>query len=117
MKVLAAGDPVLMGVRCARMLRARGYSVAEAAGGLEAITRNRQGQPNLVRLDISMPDLDGLSALEQIGRDNPDARVMMVSALDQESVVLEVPRRGADYFLARPYDEHRLPGAIDNALR
>ncbi len=117
MTVLVADDSVFMRVRCARMLRDRGYAVAEAAGGLEAITKNREEQPNLVLLDISMPDLDGLSALEQIGRDNPDARVMMVSALGQEAVVLEALRRGADYFLAKPYDEQRLLGAIDNALR
>ena len=91
--------------------------VGESGDGLEALAKFRELTPDIMLLDISMPDLDGLSALEQIGRDNPDARVMMVSALGQEAVVLEALRRGADYFLAKPYDEQRLLGAIDNALR
>ncbi len=116
MKVLVVGDSVSMRERAARMLCDRGYPVAEAAGGLEAIASNREEQPDLVLLAISMPDLDGHSALDQIGRDNPDARIMMVSALDQEAVVFEALRRGAGYFLAWPCDERRLLGATDNAL-
>jgi two-component system chemotaxis response regulator CheY len=99
------------------VLRAGGHEVVgEAGNGVEAVARFRELRPEVTTLDITMPELDGLSALRDIMRLEPSARVIMCSALGQESKVLESIRLGAKDFVVKPFQADRMLEAVGKAL-
>ena len=90
--------------------------VGEAGNGFEAVRRYQELRPEVVTLDITMPEKDGLTTLQEIVALDPGARVVMCSALGQESKVLESIRLGAKDFVVKPFQPERVVGAIDKAL-
>ena len=89
--------------------------VGEAGNGQEAVDRYRELKPDVVTLDITMPEKDGLSALREIMQLDPGAKVIMCSALGQEGKVLEAVRAGAKEFVVKPFKAERVLAAIDKA--
>ena len=89
--------------------------IGEAANGLEAVDRYKQLRPDVVTLDITMPEMDGIAALREILALDPQARVVMCSALGQESKVLEAVRAGARDFVVKPFAPERVLAAISQA--
>lgn len=87
--------------------------VGEAANGQEAIDRYLELRPAAVTLDLVMPQFDGLHALRGIIGADPAARVLVVSALDQSTVLKEALRLGAADFVVKPFDKGRLLAALD----
>jgi two-component system chemotaxis response regulator CheY len=90
--------------------------VAEAANGDEAVSRFQEIRPDVTTLDITMPEKDGLAALKEILTLDPAARVVMCSALGQESKVLEAIKAGAKDFVVKPFQPERVVDAIGKAL-
>ena len=90
--------------------------VAEAADGREAITLYQENQPDLVLLDITMPKLDGTQALKAILAENPEAQVVMITALGQKDQVLEAIKSGARDFIIKPFDHDRVTETLDRIL-
>ena len=90
--------------------------VAEAGDGVEAVERYLELRPEVTTLDITMPEKDGLSALREIIEHDPTARVVMCSALGQESKVLESIKLGAKDFVVKPFQADRVLGAVEKAL-
>jgi two-component system, chemotaxis family, chemotaxis protein CheY len=90
--------------------------IGEAANGNEAVERFRDLRPEVTTLDITMPEKDGLTALQEIIGLDPGARVIMCSALGQESKVLESIKIGAKDFIVKPFKAERVLGAVDKAL-
>ena len=90
--------------------------VGEAANGQEAVDRYRDLKPDLTTLDITMPEKDGLHALREILALDPTARVVMCSALGQESKVLESIKSGARDFVVKPFQPDRVLEAVAKAL-
>jgi two-component system, chemotaxis family, chemotaxis protein CheY len=90
--------------------------VGEAGNGVEAIARFQELKPDLMTLDITMPDKDGLAALAEIVAADPSARVVMCSALGQESKVLEAIKLGAKDFVVKPFQPARVIEAVGKAL-
>ena len=90
--------------------------VGEAGNGTEAIDRFQELKPDLTTLDITMPEKDGISALKEIIALDPGARVVMCSALGQESKVLESIKLGAKDFVVKPFQTDRVLEAIGKAL-
>ena len=90
--------------------------VGEAGDGAEAVARYQELQPEVMTLDITMPEMDGLSALREIIALDPTARVVMCSALGQESKVLESIKLGAKDFVVKPFQADRVLGAVAKAL-
>ncbi|HWI22580.1 MAG TPA: response regulator [Baekduia sp.] len=90
--------------------------VGEAATGVEALERFRELRPDVITLDITMPEKDGIEALKEIIAVDPDARVIMCSALGQDSKVLESIKLGAKDFVVKPFEPERVLSAIDKAL-
>lgn len=88
------------------------HVVAEAANGQEAIDRYRELQPTAVTLDLVMPQYDGLHALKGIRGLDPDARVLIVSAIDQAGVLKEAIQCGAADFIVKPFEKNRLRAAL-----
>ncbi|GAB4174175.1 MAG: response regulator [Geothermobacteraceae bacterium] len=82
--------------------------VGEAADGIEAIERYQELKPDLVTMDIVMPRRSGIEALQEITTFDPGARVVMCSALGQESLIVEAVSAGARDFIVKPFQENRV---------
>jgi two-component system chemotaxis response regulator CheY len=91
--------------------------IGEAADGEEAVRRHAELQPDLVLLDITMPRLDGTEALQQILATDPEARVVMITALGQKEQVLQAIKTGARDFIIKPFDQERVVETISRALQ
>lgn len=116
-RVLVVDDAAFMRKLVSDVLAEGGHEVVgEAADGRDAIARYRELRPDVVTLDITMPELDGLAALKQIRGDDPGARVVMCSALSQESKVLEAVKAGARDYVVKPVQPERLLAAVAKAL-
>ena len=90
--------------------------VGEAGNGLEAVAQYQALKPEVTTLDITMPEKDGLAALKEIIALDPAARVIMCSALGQESKVLESIKAGARDFVVKPFQADRVIEAVGKAL-
>jgi two-component system chemotaxis response regulator CheY len=112
-KVLIVDDSVLMRRMIGETLAAAGWEVAgEAGDGREAVEKYQQLRPDVVTMDIVMPETTGMQALEEILEFDPHARVVVVSALNQTRMISEAIRKGAHDFIAKPF----LPEQLQNTL-
>ena len=116
-RILVVDDAAFMRKMVSDALTKGGHDVVgEAGNGNEAITRFRELKADLMTLDITMPEKDGLSALKEIIALDPAARVIMCSALGQESKVLESIKLGAKDFVVKPFQADRVLEAVGKAL-
>ena len=116
-RVLVVDDAAFMRKMVSDALSKGGHEVVgEAGNGLEAIAQFQALKPDLMTLDITMPEKDGLSALADIMAADPSARVVMCSALGQESKVLEAIKLGAKDFVVKPFQADRVLEAVGKAL-
>jgi two-component system chemotaxis response regulator CheY len=116
-RVLVVDDAAFMRKMVTDALTKGGHEViGEASNGIEAVERYRELRPEVTTLDITMPEKDGLAALQEIMGLDPSARVIMCSALGQESKVLESIKIGAKDFIVKPFKAERVLGAVDKAL-
>ena len=116
-RVLVVDDAAFMRKMVTDALTKGGHEViGEASNGIEAVERYRELRPEVTTLDITMPEKDGLAALQEIIGLDPGARVIMCSALGQESKVLESIKIGAKDFIVKPFKAERVLGAVDKAL-
>lgn len=108
-KVLIVDDTIFMRISIRKILEKNGYEVAgEAENGAEAIEKYRLLKPDIVTMDITMPDMDGIEALKQIIKSDPNAKIVMVTALGQESHVREAIMFGAKSFVVKPINAEHL---------
>ena len=116
-RVLVVDDAAFMRKMVGDALAKGGHEVVgEAGNGSEAIDRYRELKPDVMTLDITMPERDGIAALKDIIELDPAAKVVMCSALGQESKVLESIKLGAKDFVVKPFQPHRVIGAVEQAL-
>ena len=116
-RVLVVDDAAFMRKMLSDALIAGGHEiVGEAGNGLEAVDRFQALKPELTTLDITMPEKDGLAALAEIMAIDPTAKVVMCSALGQETKVLEAVKLGARDFVVKPFQAERVLEAIGKAL-
>ncbi|MDA1129344.1 MAG: response regulator [Chloroflexi bacterium] len=115
-KVMVVDDDEFMIMNYKIMLIENGFDVAEAANGLEAISVYKDFQPDIVLMDINMPEMDGLAALKEIKKMDPDAKVAMVTATSQQALVIEANKSGAIDFLLKPFDQEQILGAVKKHL-
>jgi two-component system chemotaxis response regulator CheY len=109
LRILIADDALFMRNMLREIFVKAGFQVVgEAANGVEAIERYHELRPDLVTMDIVMPLKSGIEALQQITREDPDARVVMCSALGQEALVIEAVQAGAKDFIVKPFKEERV---------
>ena len=114
--VMVVDDAAIMRMRCKKMLVENGFDVVEAANGIEAISVYKETQPDMVLMDITMPEMDGLAALKEIKKLDPNAKVAMVTAMGQQALVIEALKMGAMDFVIKPFDQDRVLGTIKKAL-
>jgi two-component system chemotaxis response regulator CheY len=116
-RVLVVDDAAFMRKMVSDALSGGGHEiVGEAANGCEAVQRFQELRPDVMTLDITMPEKDGLTALREIIAVDPGAKVIMCSALGQESKVLESIKLGAKDFVVKPFQAERVLSAIEKAL-
>jgi two-component system, chemotaxis family, chemotaxis protein CheY len=116
-RMLVVDDAAFMRKVLSDALTAGGHEVVgEAADGNQAVAQYQELRPDLTTLDITMPDKDGLAALRDLIALDPDARVIICSALGQEAKVLEAIKLGAKDFVVKPFDAERLLAAVAKAL-
>ena len=112
-RVLIVDDSLLMRKMIADALTADGWTVAgEAASGQEAVAKYVELQPDVVTLDIVMPDTGGIYALQNILRFDPQAKIVVVGALNQTKLISEAIRKGALDFLVKPFLPEQLQAAL-----
>ena len=116
-RVLVVDDAAFMRKMVTDALTKGGHEVVgEAGNGVEAISQFQALKPDLMTLDITMPEKDGLAALADIMGADPSAKVVMCSALAQESKVLEAVKAGAKDFIAKPFQAQRVLTAIEKVV-
>jgi len=115
--VLIVDDATIIRLMLKKMFERNGLTiVGEAEDGEEAIRLFQTMHPDFVTMDITMPVLDGISATKQIVSKNPNAKIIMVSALGQESKVREAIAAGARDFIVKPLKEDRLISSVRRVL-
>lgn len=115
--VLVCDDAVFMRTMIRDILTDAGYEVVgEAATGIEAVERYKSLKPELVTMDIVMPDLGGIDAVREIVKFDPTARVLMCSAMGQQALVVEAIQAGAKDFVVKPFQPSRVLEAVRRAL-
>lgn len=115
-KILVVDDAEFLRVRLTKMLISDGYEVLQAENGLVAVNTYKEARPDVVLMDVTMPEMDGLAALKEIIGFDSKARVIMLTALGQESVVLEAVKSGARDFIVKPFEHERVMKAITKLL-
>ena len=116
-RVLVVDDAAFMRKMVSDALTKGGHEVVgEAGNGLEAVSQFQALKPEVTTLDITMPEKDGLAALREIMALDPGARIIMCSALGQESKVLESIKAGARDFVVKPFQPDRVIEAVGKAL-
>ncbi len=115
-KILIADDSAFARLNCKKVLIKGGHEVVEAADGLQAVALYQSEQPDVVFLDITMPGMDGLAALEEILKIDSQARIAMASAMGQQSVVIQALKAGAKDFLVKPFEPERVIKTLDKLL-
>jgi two-component system, chemotaxis family, chemotaxis protein CheY len=116
-RILIVDDAAFMRMMIKDILTKNGYEVVgEAADGNQAIEKYRELQPDLVTMDITMPEMDGITALKEIRKSNPSAKVIMCSAMGQQAMVIDAIQAGAKDFIVKPFQADRVLEAISKTL-
>jgi two-component system chemotaxis response regulator CheY len=111
--VLVVDDAAFMRVTIKNMLEKNGYSViGEAENGKVAVVKYNELKPDIVTLDITMPEMDGLAALKAIMQINSDAKIVMMTAMGQQGMVKEAVMSGAKGFIVKPFKEETVIAAL-----
>lgn len=112
-RVLIVDDAIFMRMKLKDILEKNGFEVVgEAQNGMEAIEKYKSEKPDVVTMDITMPEMDGVTALREIKKIDGDAKVIMCSAMGQQSMVMDAIKSGALDFIVKPFDTDRVVKAL-----
>ena len=115
--IMVVDDAAFMRMMLKDILNDAGFSkVLEATSGGEAINFHKVEKPAVVILDVTMPDLDGITVLTRMKNFNPDTKIIMCSSLGQEDMVSECFAKGADDFIMKPFKPERIVQAVSKFI-
>ena len=115
--ILLVDDAAFMRMMLKDILVKNGYEVlGEAENGLKAVEKYKELNPDLVIMDITMPEMDGIEAVKEIKKINPSAAVIMCSAMGQQSMVIEAIQSGAKDFIVKPFQADRIIEAVRTVI-
>ncbi|MCM1495347.1 MAG: response regulator [Bacteroides sp.] len=115
--ILICDDAAFMRMMIKDILTKNGYNVAgEAENGAKAVEKYQETKPDLVLMDITMPEMDGIQALKKIKQMDPNANVVMCSAMGQQAMVIESIQSGARDFIVKPFQPERVLEAVKKAV-
>jgi two-component system, chemotaxis family, chemotaxis protein CheY len=116
-KVLIVDDALFMRRMIRGALEPLGFEIVdEAENGRVAVEKYKELRPDLTTLDIVMPEMDGIEALKEIREHDPDAGVIMITAVDQRASMLQAMKLGVSDFVVKPFDEDRIISAAEKVL-
>lgn len=116
-KILIVDDAKFMRMTLSNILTKAGHEIiGEGENGKDAIRLYRELQPDLVTLDITMPEMSGIEAVKEIKKEFPKAVVVMCSAMGQQKMVVEAIESGAKDFIVKPFDESRVIESVKRVL-
>ncbi|MDI9259075.1 response regulator [Alicyclobacillus sendaiensis] len=116
--ILVVDDAAFMRMMIKDILTKNGHEVVgEAADGAQAVERYQELRPDLVTMDITMPEVDGIEAIKRIRQIDPNARIIVCSAMGQQAMVIEAIQAGAKDFIVKPFQADRVVEAVQKALR
>ena len=115
--VLVCDDAIFMRTMISDILTQAGFEiVGEAETGREAVEKYRQLKPDLVTMDIVMPDMGGIEAVREICKEDPEAKVLMCSAMGQQALVVEAIQAGAKEVVVKPFQPSRVLEAVQRVI-
>ena len=115
--ILICDDAAFMRMMIKDILTKNGYNVAgEAENGLKAVEKFKEVNPDLVLMDITMPEMDGIQALREIKKVDAGAKVIMCSAMGQQAMVIESIQAGAKDFIVKPFQAERVIEAVKKVV-
>lgn len=113
MKCLITDDAAFVRMALKQIVQANGFDeIIEAANGKEAVDKYKQEKPDLVTMDVTMPEMDGLTAIKLIKEFDPNAKIIVCSAMGQKDIVLEAIQAGAKNFIVKPYDSQKVQDVL-----
>lgn len=116
-RILITDDALFMRVTLKNILTQNGYEVVgEASNGVESVALYKSLKPDLVTMDITMPEMDGIAALKEIKAHDPGANVVMCTAMGQKNMVVEAIQAGAKDFIVKPFQPDRVLEAVQKLL-
>ena len=116
-KVLIVDDAAFMRMMLKDILTKNGYEVVgEAENGAKAVEKYKEVTPDIVTMDITMPEMDGISALKNIRSIDSNAKVVMCSAMGQQAMVIEAIQAGARDFIVKPFQADRVLEAVKKVI-
>lgn len=116
-RIMIVDDAAFMRMMLRDILTRHGFEVvAEAENGVVAVEMYKEKRPDLVTMDITMPEMDGVTALKAIKKIDPNAQVVMCSAMGQQGMVIEAIQSGAKDFIVKPFQEERVVEAVKKIL-
>ena len=115
--ILICDDAAFMRMMIKDILTKNGYNIAgEAENGAKAVEKYNELKPDLVLMDITMPEMDGIQALKKIKETDPNASVIMCSAMGQQAMVIESIQSGAKDFIVKPFQADRVLEAVQKVV-
>lgn len=115
--VLVVDDAAFMRMSIKKILEANGHTmIGEAADGAEAIQKFVTLKPDVTLLDITMPEMSGIEALKRIKEHDPNAKIIICSAMGQQATVAQAIQYGAKDFVLKPFEDSRLIAALEQVL-
>ncbi len=116
--VLVVDDAAFMRMMLKDILERNGFKVVgEAANGEEAVKKYKDLKPDVVTMDITMPVLDGIKAVKKIKKIDPEAKILMVSAMGQEKLIIESIEAGAEDFIVKPFQPGKVVEAVKKCVK
>jgi len=117
-RVLIVDDAIFMRKMLADILKKEGYEICgEAENGAQAVEKYKDLNPDLVTMDIIMPDMSGIDAVKEIMKIDPNAKIIMVSAMGHQTLVVEAIQAGAKDYVVKPFQPSRVLEAVQRVLR
>jgi two-component system, chemotaxis family, chemotaxis protein CheY len=115
-KILVVDDAVSMRLLCIKVLKENKFEVLEAENGLAAVEKYKKEKPDIVFMDIIMPEMDGISAVKKIKEIDDSAVIVMLSAIGQQPIVMEALKAGAKDYIEKPFSAERVLGVIKKLI-
>lgn len=115
-KILIVDDAAFMRMRCSKLLKENGHDVIEAENGLMAVQKYKEEKPDMVFMDVTMPEMDGITAVSEIKKIDKDAKIAMLSAMGQQSMVMDAIKAGARDFVVKPFQPEKVLSTIKKLI-
>ncbi|WP_297536021.1 response regulator [Thermococcus sp.] len=116
-RILVVDDAAFMRMLLKKILVQGGHQVVgEASNGREAVEKYKELRPDLVTMDIVMPEMDGITAVKEIKKIDPNAKIVMITAVGQEAKVMEALKAGASGYIVKPFQAQKVLEEINRVL-